>query len=70
MGELLAASHHERREADRPHLPAPVDLQVIEAARVTFAASLIECSAWIRRISLDRAWSRMARAESGRIRGG
>jgi fumarylacetoacetate (FAA) hydrolase family protein len=40
--DLLAASHHERREPDRPHFLAPVDLQVIKAAGVTFAASLLE----------------------------
>ncbi len=40
--ELLEASHHEHREPDRPYLLAPVDLQVIKAAGVTFATSLLE----------------------------
>ena len=40
--ELLWASHHGRRGPDRPHLLAPVDLQVIKAAGVTFVTSLVE----------------------------
>jgi fumarylacetoacetate (FAA) hydrolase family protein len=39
---VLRASHYERRGQDDPHLLAPVDLQVIKAAGVTFAASLLE----------------------------
>ncbi|MEU9065700.1 fumarylacetoacetate hydrolase family protein [Streptomyces sp. NPDC048306] len=39
LDELLAAPHGRR---DVPHLLAPVDLQVIKAAGVTFAGSLLE----------------------------
>ena len=39
---LLQESHHSARRADQPYFLAPVDLQVIKAAGVTFVASLIE----------------------------
>lgn len=40
--ELLANSQPSQRDATRPWLLAPCDLQVVKAAGVTFAASLIE----------------------------
>ena len=42
LAELLANSVEETRNPDRPFLLAPCDLQVIKAAGVTFAVSLIE----------------------------
>jgi len=40
--EALLANSGEQRNADQPSLLAPIDLQVIKAAGVTFAASMIE----------------------------
>jgi len=42
IGEILANSAEETRDPERPFLLAPCDLQVIKAAGVTFAVSLIE----------------------------
>jgi fumarylacetoacetate (FAA) hydrolase family protein len=42
VGDLLANSQPGARDATRPWLLAPCDLQVVKAAGVTFAASLIE----------------------------
>jgi fumarylacetoacetate (FAA) hydrolase family protein len=42
LGDLLANADPEVREPDRSWLLAPVDLQVLKAAGVTFAASMIE----------------------------
>lgn len=42
VAELLANSVEETRDPERPFLLAPVDLQVIKAAGVTFAVSMIE----------------------------
>ena len=42
IADLLANSEEGRRDAARPYFLAPIDLQVIKAAGVTFAASLIE----------------------------
>ncbi len=39
---MLHESHHSLRRADQPYFLAPVDLQVIKAAGVTFVESLIE----------------------------
>jgi fumarylacetoacetate (FAA) hydrolase family protein len=42
LAEILANTPIERRDPDRPWLLAPVDLQVVKAAGVTFAISLLE----------------------------
>jgi len=42
IAELLANSVEETRDTNRPFLLAPCDLQVIKAAGVTFAVSMIE----------------------------
>jgi fumarylacetoacetate (FAA) hydrolase family protein len=42
VGALMANSFPRRRDAARPFLLAPIDLQSVKAAGVTFAASLIE----------------------------
>ena len=42
VAELLANSPEESRDPERPFLLAPCDLQVIKAAGVTFAVSMIE----------------------------
>jgi fumarylacetoacetate (FAA) hydrolase family protein len=42
LDELLANTVCERRDPDRPWLLAPVDLQAVKAAGVTFAVSMLE----------------------------
>src|SRR5271166_4167335 len=42
LGEVLAHTPRDARAEGRPHLLAPIDLQAIKAAGVTFAQSLIE----------------------------
>src|SRR5262245_54910611 len=42
LDDLLAATPRQARQATRPHLIAPVDLQAIKAAGVTFAISMLE----------------------------
>jgi fumarylacetoacetate (FAA) hydrolase family protein len=42
MEEVLANSDPDRRDASRPWFLAPCDLQVVKAAGVTFASSLLE----------------------------
>jgi fumarylacetoacetate (FAA) hydrolase family protein len=42
LSEILANTPIERRDPDRPWLLAPLDLQAIKAAGVTFAISLLE----------------------------
>ncbi len=42
IAEILAATPRQAREAGRPHLLAPIDLQAIKAAGVTFAISMLE----------------------------
>ena len=42
LGEILARTPRESRAPDGPHLLAPIDLQAIKAAGVTFAQSLLE----------------------------
>jgi fumarylacetoacetate (FAA) hydrolase family protein len=42
LEEILANSDESRRDAKKPFLLAPCDLQVVKAAGVTFATSLIE----------------------------
>ena len=42
LGEILAHTPRDSRAPDGPHLLAPIDLQAIKAAGVTFAQSLLE----------------------------
>ncbi len=42
LAELLANTPPDNRDARKPHLLAPVDLQALKAAGVTFAQSLLE----------------------------
>jgi fumarylacetoacetate (FAA) hydrolase family protein len=42
LAEVIANSEEGRRDATKPHLLAPVDLQAIKAAGVTFAQSMLE----------------------------
>ncbi|HXE26014.1 MAG TPA: fumarylacetoacetate hydrolase family protein [Roseiarcus sp.] len=42
LGELLGHTPRDRRAPGAPHLIAPIDLQAIKAAGVTFAQSLLE----------------------------
>jgi fumarylacetoacetate (FAA) hydrolase family protein len=42
LGDILAHTPRDRRDPARPRLLAPVDLQAIKAAGVTFAQSLLE----------------------------
>jgi fumarylacetoacetate (FAA) hydrolase family protein len=56
--EILANTPPERRNPERPWLIAPIDLQAIKAAGVTFATSLIE------RVIEERARGERAAAES------
>lgn len=60
VAELLANSGSER-SATRPSLLAPADLQVIKAAGVTFAASMVE------RVIEERAGGDPQRAEEIRV---
>lgn len=58
LEELLAASVDAGRDLARPHFLAPCDLQVVKAAGVTFASSLLE------RVIEERAGGDPARAQS------
>jgi fumarylacetoacetate (FAA) hydrolase family protein len=62
LAELLRNSAEERRDASRAFLLAPSDLQVIKAAGVTFASSLIE------RLIEEQARGNPAQAEAIRAR--
>lgn len=42
LSDILANTPGEQRDAGKPYLLAPVDLQAVKAAGVTFAASLLE----------------------------
>ncbi len=42
LAEILANSGHAKRDSATPHFLAPVDLQAIKAAGVTFAKSMLE----------------------------
>jgi fumarylacetoacetate (FAA) hydrolase family protein len=42
IADILAATPRAMRKSDRPHLLAPIDLQAIKAAGVTFAVSMLE----------------------------
>ena len=41
LAAVLANTPRERRDPGKPHLLAPVDLQVVKAAGVTFAVSML-----------------------------
>ena len=58
LGALLANSLAGARDASRPYLLAPCDLQAIKACGVTFAASMVE------RVIEERAGGDPARAET------
>ena len=42
LNEILAQTPRDSRGSNNPHLLAPIDLQAIKAAGVTFAESLLE----------------------------
>jgi fumarylacetoacetate (FAA) hydrolase family protein len=42
LAEALANTPRETRDPNKPHLLAPIDLQVVKAAGVTFATSMLE----------------------------
>lgn len=67
LGELLEATAAGRRDA--PHLLAPVDLQVIKAAGVTFARSLLE-RVIEERTGGDPARAAQVRKRVGQVMGG
>jgi fumarylacetoacetate (FAA) hydrolase family protein len=58
LAEVLANTPPERRDASRPWLLAPIDLQAIKAAGVTFATSMLE------RVIEERARGDMSAAAS------
>jgi fumarylacetoacetate (FAA) hydrolase family protein len=60
MSEILAQTPRERRAGGRPYLLAPIDLQAIKAAGVTFARSLLE------RVIEERAHGDPERAQTTR----
>ncbi len=60
LPELLRQTGRANREANVPHLLAPIDLQVIKAAGVTFALSLLE------RVIEEQAKGDPARADAVR----
>lgn len=62
VAEILANSVEESRDESRPFLLAPIDLQVVKAAGVTFAVSLIE------RLIEEKARGNPAEAEVVRAR--
>jgi fumarylacetoacetate (FAA) hydrolase family protein len=62
LEDLLANSDEAIRDARRPHFLAPCDLQVVKAAGVTFASSLIE------RLIEEQADGDPAKAETVRAR--
>jgi fumarylacetoacetate (FAA) hydrolase family protein len=58
LGSILANTPPDRRDPQKPWLLAPVDLQVLKAAGVTFAVSMLE------RVIEERARGNPASAES------
>ncbi len=60
ISEILAQTPRERRAGGRPYLLAPIDLQAIKAAGVTFARSLLE------RVIEERAHGDPERAQTTR----
>lgn len=62
LAPILANSRHDRRDPSLPWLLAPVDLQAIKAAGVTFARSMLE------RVVEEQAKGDPARADAVRAR--
>jgi fumarylacetoacetate (FAA) hydrolase family protein len=62
LAALLANSAHDRRDPAQPWLLAPIDLQAIKAAGVTFARSTLE------RVIEERAKGDLTQAQSVRAR--
>jgi fumarylacetoacetate (FAA) hydrolase family protein len=60
LAELLANTPSQTRDASRPHLLAPCDLQALKAAGVTFVSSMLE------RVIEEQARGDPAKAESVR----
>jgi fumarylacetoacetate (FAA) hydrolase family protein len=58
LDEVLADTPTDRRAEDKPHLLAPIDLQAVKAAGVTFAVSMLE------RVIEERARGNPAAADS------
>jgi len=68
LGDILANTPLESREANRPWLLAPIDLQAVKAAGVTFAASMLE-RVIEERARGDRAGAERAREEMAKLIG-
>jgi fumarylacetoacetate (FAA) hydrolase family protein len=68
LGEILANTPPEARDSAKPWLIAPIDLQAIKAAGVTFAASMIE-RVIEERVRGDSAAAAAVRAEMTRLIG-
>ena len=66
LDELLANTAPERRDPRRPWLLAPIDLQAIKAAGVTFAQSLLERVVESRATAIRRGRKRSGPAWSSR----
>ena len=60
VGDLLANSAHDRRDAKQPYLLAPADLQAVRACGVTFISSMLE------RVIEEQAHGDPAQAEAVR----
>jgi len=69
LGDILARTPREARSEDAPRLLAPVDLQALKAAGVTFAQSLVE-RVIEERARGSRGGASEARATIARILGG
>ena len=68
LEDILANTPLESREANRPWLLAPIDLQAVKAAGVTFAASMLE-RVIEERARGDRAGAERARGEMAKLIG-
>ena len=68
LEDILANTPLESRDANRPWLLAPIDLQAVKAAGVTFAASMLE-RVIEERARGDRAGAERARAEMAKLIG-
>ena len=70
LSEILAHTPRDKRADDRPRLLAPIDLQAIKAAGVTFAQSLLERIIEERAHGSRGARTKRARGDRGRPRRG
>jgi fumarylacetoacetate (FAA) hydrolase family protein len=68
LEDILANTPLESRDANRPWLLAPIDLQAVKAAGVTFAASMLE-RVIEERARGDRAGAERARGEMAKLIG-